>query len=414
SRSIFTGSTNLVYLSTLPPLQSPLPQYSLVRLTTTSPETGVQNLGIGVYNPSSTYAVRLLLDGRDPFFPLVSSLSTSSEMMRSTIALILQRCVMARGLQGLPGEGTDCYRLANGDGDMLSGVSVDVFGDDVVVMIQAGWAVMWREVLVGCVKEATGKENVRVRVGWDRVKTDHGGDGLREVWEEGGEEGGVTVIKENGVKYLYDHAETQKTGFYTDQRDNRRMLAGMARGKKVLDLCCYVGSFSLNAVVGGGAIEATGVDSSARAVAQAEGNALANGVEGKCTFVKEDVAKFMRRKGEEGERWDVVVLDPPKLAPTVKGLSRAVTKYATLNRDAVKLISPSGGVLLTCTCSSAMTNGGEGRLFTDTVVKAVRNAGRTGRVVKKTHTAGCHAGGSEYLTALTVVVDPIEDVNGTR
>ena len=176
----------------------------------------------------------------------------------------------------------------------------------------------------------------------------------------------------------------------------------------MLDLCSYVGSFSLNAATNGNALSTVGVDSSQAAIDAAVKNAVLNGVEDRCEFVKEDVGKYMKRMGEEGRRWDVVVLDPPKLAPTVKGLDRAVGKYTSLNRDAIKLISPSGGVLLTCTCSSAMTNGGGGDLFGNTINKAIRNAGRTGRVVKKTHTAGCHAGNGEYLTALLVVIDPLE------
>ena len=201
---------------------------------------------------------------------------------------------------------------------MASGISVDIFGPSLaVVMVQAGWGVEHKDTIVNALKETTGINDVRVRVGWDRVNKDHGGEGLKEGWiedeDEGEEDGTSFTIMENGVKYLYNPGETQKTGFYTDQRDNRSLLSTLCGGKSVLDLCCYVGSFSLNAVVNGGARNSTGVDSSAKAVGLAADNAQVNGVEGKCTFLKDDVGKFMKRMREEGESWDVIVLDPPKL-----------------------------------------------------------------------------------------------------
>lgn len=230
----------------------------------------------------------------------------------------------------------------------------------------------------------------------------------------------------------------QKTGFYADQRENRRALGSLCQGKRVLDLFCYTGGFALAAAKNGAAC-VVGVDSSALAVETAAENARANGFgldAGRVSFVKADVLDFIRGQlqqleeheqeeeeegggassSEEGGRlrlFDVVVADPPKLAPSKKDLPRALHKYGQINRAAMSMLRP-GGLLLTHTCSAALTQAGAGPdglgLFRDVVRRAAHDVGRSVTVLRVAHAADCHVINpsypeNEYLTAVLCVVN---------
>jgi len=216
------------------------------------------------------------------------------------------------------------------------------------------------------------------------------------------------AVRESGIEY-WAEPYGQKTGFYADQRESRLFVRSIARGKRVLDLCCYSGGFSLNAAVGG-ATAITGVDSSASAVTLATANAALNYARFapgcSVTFAKADIEAFMADALARGEQWDLVVLDPPKLAPTRKDLPRAERKYARLNAQAARLVAP-GGVLMTCSCSGAMTQSGG---FERVAASAVEREGRTPVVGRRAGAAPCHAANpwypeGNYLTNLTMVLD---------
>lgn len=216
----------------------------------------------------------------------------------------------------------------------------------------------------------------------------------------------------------------QKTGFYCDQRENRALLGSLARGKRVLDLYTYTGGYALNAARGG-AREVVGVDSSALAVDTATENARANGLEGVATFVRSDVLEFVRGLQEQqqdeglegaegGGNWripeerlfDIVVADPPKLAPSRKDLPRALHKYAKINRAAIAALRP-GGLLLTHTCSAAMTQAPHE--FREMVRRSANDLGRSLTVLRVSHAAPCHVLNpsypeNEYLTAMLCMV----------
>ncbi|GAB4820138.1 hypothetical protein N2152v2_007184 [Parachlorella kessleri] len=146
---------------------------------------------------------------------------------------------------------------------------------------------------------------------------------------------GSIVVLENGIKFVASPMG-QKTGFYADQRDSRATLRVLAAGRSVLDLCCYSGGFALGGAVGG-ATQVLGVDSSAAALELAQQNAELNDVAGSCRFVKADVGDFMKQAVAEGQQWDIVVFDPPKLAPNRKSLARALQRYRRLNAQAMRL-----------------------------------------------------------------------------
>jgi 23S rRNA (cytosine1962-C5)-methyltransferase len=159
-------------------------------------------------------------------------------------------------------------------------------------------------------------------------------------------------FRERGLEITLASTITQKTGFYFDQRDNRALVEGLSRGARVLDLYSFVGAFSLFAARGGAA-SVRAVDSSAPALATASALAHQNGFDGRISFDKADARQRMRELAAAKERFDVVVLDPPKLAPSIKDLERARSAYRRLNADASRLVEP-GGILVSCSCSAAM------------------------------------------------------------
>jgi 23S rRNA (cytosine1962-C5)-methyltransferase len=158
---------------------------------------------------------------------------------------------------------------------------------------------------------------------------------------------GLTEVKEGGVKYGVDLERGHKTGFYVDQRDNRAAVQAIAKGKKkVMDVCTYTGGFALNAAVGG-AKKVIGVDSSQPALEIAMQNAELNGVSNSCTFVNAEAFTHLDACLENGEAgtYDMIILDPPKLAPNAAAVPRAVPKYVGMNQRAMKLLRP-GGILV--------------------------------------------------------------------
>ena len=214
------------------------------------------------------------------------------------------------------------------------------------------------------------------------------------------------IVLENDVKYAVDMACGHKTGFYVDQRENRLAMREMSRGKKVLDVCCYTGGFALNAALGG-ASSVTAVDSSDAALTVAARNAELNDVQDKVRFVRADAFDFMQSELDAGAAasYDVVVLDPPKFAPSKPSLKKALPKYIGLNKRAMALLRP-GGILVTCSCSGAVT---QERLLPGVVAAATAAAG-TRATLLASRGAGpdqpidpAYAFG-EYLTVLTVRV----------
>ncbi|XP_047249375.1 ribosomal RNA large subunit methyltransferase I isoform X3 [Capsicum annuum] len=166
----------------------------------------------------------------------------------------------------------------------------------------------------------------------------------------------LVEVMENQISYLIS-LDGQKTGFYADQRENRCFLSTISEGSRVLDICCYTGGFALNAA-SGGALDVIGVDTSLPALQLAKENVSLNGLDPRrISFLRQDATEFMKAAVSRNESWDIVILDPPKLAPRKKVLKSASGMYRNLNYLAMQL-TKRGGLLMTCSCSGAMTQSG--------------------------------------------------------
>lgn len=375
-------------------------------------------LGWGVYNPDSLYKVRMLCHTHvQPILhQRIRKSSCADEALREILRHHLQVALQTRQVLNLPSKSTDTYRLVHGEGDCLSGLAVDIIESAAVVMSSAAWCQVHRDIITEVLSEVLPDgTNVVWKTTANRLQQD-GYDLKQEVSRDSADDISpeqMVPSLENGIQYrTYPYAAGQKTGIYSDQRDNRKLVGEYCQGKRVLDLCCFHGGFSLNAAVNGGASSVTGVDSSEDAVEASRANADLNGCADKVEFVKSDISDFLQKSFGERE-YDVVVLDPPKLAPSVATLDKARRKYHSFNRDALKLVSSDGGLILTCTCSAAMTQKDGGQYFLGMVHQAALSAGRQVTLLKKSGAASCHTQSpiswpaGDYLTAALFYVHPI-------
>lgn len=286
----------------------------------------------GLFNPAS--AIRVRLYRWDD-----SALDDAFWAARLGEAVRLRRDVLK-----LDAENT-AYRLVFSEGDALSGLTVDRYGPVLVALFSSLALHRRRDVILDALREATGATAILARP--DRAVAKEEGLDVGDVRIVGDVLEGLTVV-ENGLSYRVDVLQGQKTGFYCDQRDNRRAVARYCEGKRVLDLFSFTGGFALNAAKHGAA-SVVAVDSSAPALATARENARLNKIEN-VAFEQGDVPKVLERLHAAGERFDVVVCDPPKYAGHARDLPAALGAYARLNRAAVGVLTP-GGILATCSCS---------------------------------------------------------------
>ncbi len=211
-------------------------------------------------------------------------------------------------------------------------------------------------------------------------------------------------VQENGVRYLADPLAGQKSGWYYDQRDNRRFVATLARGKRVLDAYCYSGGFCVLAAVEGASM-VTGLDSSAPALKLAEASAQANGVGAMCSFRKADIVEELERLAGSGERFDIVVADPPPFAPSRKDIEAGARAYRKLARLAAALVAPSGYLML-ASCSYNM----DAERFALECAAGLVRAGRTARLIRQAGAGTDHPvhpmlPETAYLKSLAYAVD---------
>lgn len=286
---------------------------------------------------------------------------------------------------------TDAYRLVHAEGDNLTGLVVERFADALVIEpFSLGMYYRWEE-LAALLGEILGPPTSLDRP--DRtcptwrlfVRADSRIERLEGFHVPPTKSSATTktVIREHDVRYRIDPAAGHKTGFFCDQRDNRRRLALFCKGADVLDVCCYVGAFSLCARKLGQARSVTGVDLDENAIAMAKDNANLN--QERIDFVYADAFTYMRQMLANKRQYDVVVLDPPKLALSRSELEDALRRYHDFNHLAVQMVRP-GGVLLTCSCSGLVSDG----RFSEAVRIAARRAGRTLQVFDKAGAAPDH------------------------
>lgn len=435
-------------------------------------------IGYGIYNPNSMYRVRILCHQRsDPLlFQTIQQIHLASsnkqkehqqyhEALQTILEWKLLAALQCRTFINLPSNSTDTFRWINGEGDGLSGLCIDVIGlKAVVVMSSAAWVEIHQDTIQQAIRNVLIQQNAtfpsKVEIIWRSTSSRLQQDGYytisstnsnsdnhdyEHVKDDKEVEHDIIIDRnddlsnptpdssharfdknfiigtESNIKYKISPWSGQKTGFYCDQRDNRQRISSLCKEKHVLDLCCYTGGFALNAAMNGGATFVLGVDSSQEAIERARENAyiLNELSSSQIQFERADIGIFMKKAFQSKQYYDVVILDPPKLAPSISSLDRSSRKYATLNRDAIQLVNPSrGGLLLTCTCSAAMTQREGGRFFLQTVQSAAMSAQRSITLLQLHGAAPCHTlspaatyPSGAYLTAALFFVSPIGKPN---
>ena len=300
-------------------------------------------------------------------------------------------------------RGQEGVRLIHGESDGLPGVIADRYGDVVVLQLTSAGADKWREAIVAGLVQAT-----RCAAVYERSDSEvRGMEGLesRTGCAHGALPAGGLTIVENGVRMEVDAEGGHKTGFYLDQRDNRLLTGQLAGGRAVLNCFCYTGGFSLQALAGGAA-SVLSIDSSGPALASARRNLALNPQldASRAEWQEADVFKALRALKEEGRKFDLIVLDPPKFAPSAAHAERAARAYKDINLFGFRLLNP-GGILMTYSCS-----GGIGQeLFQKIVAGAAIDAGVDARILYRLSAAPDHPIGlavpeGEYLKGLACQV----------
>ena len=256
---------------------------------------------------------------------------------------------------------TSSCRVIFGEADFLPGLVIDKFSDVLVVESLALGIDRMKEEIVDILKEVLSEDGITIR----------------GVYERSGEEFDTKVeIVENGVRYMVDVKDGQKTGFFLDQKYNRLAIQRLCKDAEVLDCFTHTGSFALNAGIAG-AKHVTGVDASELGIEQARENARLNGLEDRVEFVCADVFDLLPKLEEEGKQYDVVILDPPAFTKSRKTIKNATKGYREINMRGMKLVKP-GGYLATCSCSHFM----DYELFTKTIHQAAQNVHKRIRQVE--------------------------------
>jgi len=294
-------------------------------------------MAYGFYNSQSRVALRLL--------EWDEQIEVNEDWFRKKLS------VAVKSRTNILNDGTNTCRLVFSEADYLPGLIVDKYADYLAVQVLTSGIERLMPVIIDELQKLLEPEGIfdksdagsRAHEGLETINTVLAGKHPPEIVE----------VRENGLTYGINIAEGQKSGFYCDQRDNRRIVADHAKGKKVLDCFCYTGGFTLNALKNG-AKSVISVDSSALAIETLKKNISLNKLDAsKHSAVQSDVNKKLRALREQGEKFDIVVLDPPKYAPSRSALDKAARAYKDLNRLGMSLLE-TGGLLATFSCSGAM------------------------------------------------------------
>lgn len=273
---------------------------------------------------------------------------------------------------------TSSCRVIFGEADFLPGIVVDKFSDVLVVESLALGIDRWKLIIVEALKKVLAEDDIAIRGVYERsdakVRLQEGME--RSKGFIGDPFDTKVEIVENGVKYIVDVEDGQKTGFFLDQKNNRASIHRLCRGKKVLDCFTHTGSFALNAGIAGAA-SVLGVDASQLAVDQAKENARLNHLEDRVRFQCADVFELLPKLETQGEQFDVVILDPPAFTKSRNSVKNAVKGYREINFRGLKLVR-DGGFLATCSCSHFM----EPDLFAKTIREAAAGAHKRLRQVE--------------------------------
>ena len=340
-------------------------------------------LGKGFINRNSKLIVRMMSRDRD------AQIDEAFIRMRVQNAWEYRKKVM---------DDISSCRVIFGEADFLPGIVVDKFADVLVVESLAMGIDRFKVMIIDMLKELMEKDGIHIRGVYERSDAKvREQEGMERYKGFIGEAFDTKVeIVENGVHYYVDVKDGQKTGFFLDQKYNRRAVAKLCKGARVLDCFTHTGSFALNAGIAG-AEHVTGVDASELGVAQARENAELNGLSDRVEFICEDVFDLLPRLEKQGEKYDVVILDPPAFTKSRSSIKKAVKGYREINLRGMKLVK-DGGYLATCSCSHFM----DYELFTKTIGQAAQNVHKRLRQVEFRTQAPDHpilwgAGDSYYL-----------------
>jgi 23S rRNA (cytosine1962-C5)-methyltransferase len=343
-----------------------------------------QWVGRGFYNGHSRIALRLLTTDS------AEAIDAAFFLRRLNRAVSLRRDKL--GLDAV----SDAYRLVHSEGDDLSGLVVDRFGPTIVLEFFAAGMYRFRS----AIQEALATHYPESRFYWfaeEHVQK-------QEAFDCRAPEPPLpAIITEHGVRFRVAPGSKHKTGFFLDQRDNRKTFAGFCAGRRVLDLCCNTGGFAVYAKALGGAEEVIGVDLDEEALALARQNANLN--QARIRFVQADLFAWLREVMAGGQRFDVVVLDPAKQTRDREALDFALKRYLDMNRLALQAVAP-GGFFLTCSCTGLI---GE-EPFLDTLRRAAWQAGRIMQVLRLSgagpdHPFLIHVPEGRYLKAILCRVE---------
>ena len=348
-------------------------------------------LGAGIYQ-DATIAVRILTFS--PFRP--ESLDEDFWLEKLEKAWQLRKAV---GLTGRPD--TNVYRLVHGEGDHLPGLIIDHYNGHLVVQVHATGMYPYRNVLVEGLKKIYGSDLKSI--------TDKSRETLPDSFWQGKTfegnlfgETGLAEVREYGNKFLIDIEKGQKTGFFIDQRENRKLLGHFAAGRKILNTFCYSGGFSVYGLQAGAA-EMHSLDSSAKAIELTDRNIALNfGEEPRHRSITQDTLQYLKRTDET---YDVIILDPPAYAKHTHARHNALQGYKRLNLEALKKIR-TGGFLFTFSCSQVV----DMPLFRGAVLAAAIEAGRKVRVLHQLtqpadHPVNIFHPEGEYLKGLVLEVE---------
>ena len=345
-------------------------------------------LALAAYSPNSQIRAR------------VWTFDTSAVVDKSFFKDRIQKAVELR--ERLPAsKHTNAMRLIHGESDGLPGLVVDRYADVLVAQFLAAGVERWRDDILDSLIEISGCEAIFERSDAEVRKL----EGLqpRTGFVRGNRNASRCPIIEYGLNFRVDVEQGQKTGFFLDQRENRQRVRALAAGREVLDGFCYTGGFAI-AALAGGAKHVTAIESSSAALEVARENLAANPLAaGGIEFVQADVFKYLRLLRDKGARYDLIVLDPPKLAPTAAHARNAARAYKDVNLLALKLLAP-GGLLATFSCSGGVS----AELFQSIVAGAALDAGGEAKIIERFGAAADHPVAlefpeGEYLKGLLVL-----------
>lgn len=323
--------------------------------------------GAGFYNPKARVPLRMLHHGEEP-------------MAESGLDALVSRAIRLRLDTLKLNEVSEAWRVVHSDGDGLGGLVVDRYADTLSIEVTS--LGIWRRLRrwLPLLHEQLGTRHHRIQMDPDIALM----EGMRFADVPEADDPCPTLARfcEHGIRYGADFATGHKTGFFCDQRENRRRLGQWARGR-VLDLCCYTGGFSLAARLQAGCAEVTGVDLDEKAVAQARQNANYN--QTRIEFIHADAFTWTRQMLKNGAYWDTVVLDPPKLIHHRDAREEGMFKYRDLNALALQVTAP-GGLFVTCSCSGLLS----AHEFEELVVGTAHRHGRKLQILDRTGAGADH------------------------